>query len=213
MKLFFDTEFTGLVKNTDLISICIVSENNEDIFYAELTDFNIDKVNKWIYDNVISNLVFMDARYNKLDRGIYLMNLFQKYGYKYPEFYVGTKKDISKKLLNWINRLYKKYDIKSYIEQIQFISDVSHYDTVLLFDLLTNGGSALDLPKIISPVVTDINPLIAREYGTTEYNAFDMCREKISTIKVSDDITKILGKHNSLYDAMVIKNNYYTLMS
>jgi len=34
MKMFFDTEFSELEQNTSLISIGLVSENNQ-IFYAE----------------------------------------------------------------------------------------------------------------------------------------------------------------------------------
>lgn len=40
MKVFFDTEFTGLHKNTTLISIGLISEDRR-IFYAELTDYMI----------------------------------------------------------------------------------------------------------------------------------------------------------------------------
>ena len=39
MNIFFDTEFTGLQKDTDLISIGLISENN-DVFYAEITDYD-----------------------------------------------------------------------------------------------------------------------------------------------------------------------------
>ena len=35
MKIFFDTEFTGLVQNTKLISIGMVDENGR-AFYAEM---------------------------------------------------------------------------------------------------------------------------------------------------------------------------------
>jgi len=39
MKIYFDTEFTGLHKNTTLISIGCVAENGKT-FYAELTDYD-----------------------------------------------------------------------------------------------------------------------------------------------------------------------------
>lgn len=39
MNIFFDTEFTGLHKNTTLISIGCVDENGRT-FYAELTDYD-----------------------------------------------------------------------------------------------------------------------------------------------------------------------------
>lgn len=44
-KLFFDTEFTGLHKNTTLISIGIVSECGCK-FYAELTDYDKTQIDE-----------------------------------------------------------------------------------------------------------------------------------------------------------------------
>src|SRR3990167_606425 len=55
MKIFFDTEFTGLHKNTTLISIGLYASNGL-AFYGELTDFDESQVNDWIRENVIKNL-------------------------------------------------------------------------------------------------------------------------------------------------------------
>ena len=55
MKLFFDTEFTGLRQDTTLISIGVVSEDGRE-FYAELTDYNKSHITPWIQENVIDNL-------------------------------------------------------------------------------------------------------------------------------------------------------------
>ena len=43
MKIFFDTEFTGLHKNTTLISIGMIAEDGKT-FYAEFTDYNENNV-------------------------------------------------------------------------------------------------------------------------------------------------------------------------
>jgi 3' exoribonuclease, RNase T-like len=59
MRIFFDTEFTGLHKNTTLISIGLVSDNGEE-FYAEFTDYNKKQVDEWLQTNVIDNLVIPD---------------------------------------------------------------------------------------------------------------------------------------------------------
>ena len=56
MKLFLDTEFTGLHKDTTLISIGIVPEYNGTPFYAELNDYNAGQVDAWIKENVVDNL-------------------------------------------------------------------------------------------------------------------------------------------------------------
>ena len=53
---FFDTEFTGLRKDTTLISIGIVSDTG-DRFYAELTDYNESMCDEWIEKNVLDHLI------------------------------------------------------------------------------------------------------------------------------------------------------------
>lgn len=55
MKIFFDTEFTGLHKNTTLISIGLVTEDGR-AFYAELNDYDKDQLDPWISKHVIDNL-------------------------------------------------------------------------------------------------------------------------------------------------------------
>jgi hypothetical protein len=76
---------------------------------------------------------------------------------------------------------------------------------VLFIDLF---GGAFDLPKNISPYCHDINQDIAKMFGISDKEAFDKSRE---------DIVQLLGtpiegdKHNSLYDAKVIKSIYEIL--
>lgn len=55
MKVFFDTEFTGLHKNTTLISIGMVAEDGREL-YRELNDYNLLDVDEWLENNVIANL-------------------------------------------------------------------------------------------------------------------------------------------------------------
>ena len=62
MKVYFDTEFTGLQKDTDLISIGFVSENGKT-FYAEFTDYDESKCDDWIQKNVIDNLILKNHMY------------------------------------------------------------------------------------------------------------------------------------------------------
>jgi DNA polymerase III epsilon subunit-like protein len=56
MKIFFDTEFTGLHQKTTLISIGLVTEKGDE-FYAETTDYDKSQVDEWIQTNVINNLI------------------------------------------------------------------------------------------------------------------------------------------------------------
>ena len=60
MKIFFDTEFTGLHQNTTLISIGLVAEDGQS-FYAELTDYDKTQVDDWIQKNVIDNLILINS--------------------------------------------------------------------------------------------------------------------------------------------------------
>jgi 3' exoribonuclease, RNase T-like len=55
MKVFFDTEFTGLHQNTTLISIGLINEDGK-AFYAEFTDYDKSQVDDWLQENVINNL-------------------------------------------------------------------------------------------------------------------------------------------------------------
>lgn len=55
MKIFFDTEFTGLHQKTTLISIGMVTEDGR-AFYAELNDYDKDQLDPWLSEHVIGNL-------------------------------------------------------------------------------------------------------------------------------------------------------------
>ena len=57
-NIFLDTEFTGLHKNTTLISIGLKSECGKT-FYAEFTDFDKSQVDGWIQRNVIDKLFLL----------------------------------------------------------------------------------------------------------------------------------------------------------
>lgn len=170
MKVFFDTEFTGLHKNTTLISIGCVDENNRT-FYAEFTDYDKSQCNEWIEKNVISNLLGASNE---------LTNI------------VGTKEEIAVALKDWL----KEYD------DVELVSDVCHYDMVLFIDIF---GDAFDIPTHVNPACHDINQDIARVLGISEYQAFDKSRESICNDTVDG------AKHNSLYDAKVIKCIYYKI--
>ena len=94
-----------------------------------------------------------------------------------------------------------------FYDSVELVSDVCHYDMVLLIDLF---GTAFDLPKYINPACHDINQDIARYYEISETEAFDFSREELlqnNAIVIEGD------KHNSLYDAKVIKTIYEIIKS
>lgn len=183
MKIFFDTEFTGLRQYTTIISLGMVTEDNRQ-FYAEFTDYSVTQCDKWIEENVLENL---HTRYpSDIQKSNYVPNL-----------HVGSKSDISKALEIWLKQF----------TSVEFVSDVCHYDFVLLIDIF---GSAWDLPKTVCPACYDINQDIARKYNITQKEAFDKSREDILYQNYKD--TAIEGdKHNALYDAKVIRELYQIL--
>ena len=168
MKIFFDTEFTGLHQHTTLISIGLVSEDGRS-FYAESLFYDPLQLTPWINTNVISNLSGQED---------------QKY---------LTKSSLRKNLLAWLEQF----------DTIQFVSDVCHYDFVLLIDLL--AGSALNLPSTIAPVCHDICYDISRQLSISLQEAFNLSRESLLE---QFNLTVEGQKHHALYDAQVIKAIY-----
>jgi len=182
MKLFFDTEFTGLHKRTSLISIGIVAENGKR-FYAEFSTYKENQCDDWIRENVLKHTIIsgndtLAARLGEDSNTTVVL---------------GSKADIRYELGEWL----KQFD------SVQFVSDVSHYDFILLIDIF---GTAFDLPGNVSAACHDINQDIAKHYGISEREAFDKSREDIVSELCDAFIPS--DKHNALYDAEVIKAIY-----
>lgn len=182
MNLYFDMEFTGLHARTTLVSIGIVAEDGKK-FYAEFSDYDESQCDDWIRGNVLKHTIFAGND-----------NLAAKLGEDSNTTVVlGSKADIRYELGEWL----KQFD------EVQFVSDVCHYDMVLLIDIF---GGAFDLPKNVSAVCHDINQDIAKHYGISEREAFDKSREDIVSELCGGFIAG--DKHNALYDAEVIKAIY-----
>lgn len=210
MLLFTDSEFTGLRKDTTLISLGIVAEDGRK-FYAEFMDYDILQINNWIEENVIDNLFLEDIYWSKNVESEIIK--LMKQGYRFSEkaekidnskyqyyiekdekyFVKGKTSFIKRHLTYWLSQF----------DSVQFVSDVCHYDFVLLIDIF---GTAFDLPKNICAACHDINQDIACYYGISEQEAFDKSREKIVMELCGHEIEG--RKHNALYDAEVIKMIY-----
>lgn len=176
-KIYFDTEFTGLHKDTTLISIGVTLSDSDKKFYGQCTDYDTSQVNDWIRENVISNL-------EQLDEGTTISDTTTRC--------CGTKENVGKALMRWIKENISIGGV--------FVSDVCQYDMVLLQDLIDFNEFELE---IIGPCCHDINQDIAAMYGITEVEAFDMSRETIA--RQAGIIPDESKKHNALYDAEVIK--------
>ena len=188
MKVFFDTEFTGLHQNTTLISIGCVSEMGR-VFYAELSDYDQGQVNDWIRDNVLCHLRFDQPR---LEEHPYYRasraqgnpgNLYDSYDCKMQ----GTRGDVARELATWLEQ---------FGETVEMRSDVLAYDWVLFCQL---WGGAFNIPKCIYYIPFDLATLL-KSRGHDP----DMDREQF----VETD-----GKHNALHDAKCIRAAYMWALS
>lgn len=183
-KIFFDTEFTGLHQNTTIVSIGLISDEGER-FYAELTDYDETQCNEWIEKNVLDHLLLSgnsELEKELKDNGM-------------TTTVIGRKEFVREALNEWLN---------GFGDDIQFVSDVCHYDMVLLCDLIADG--AILLPQFINPFCHDLCQDIAMILDISEKAAFDISREQLLTDR---GIALPKGqKHNALYDAEVIKAIY-----
>lgn len=134
-KIFFDCEFTGLHKNTTLISIGLVSECGKT-FYAELTDYDKSQIDDWLQENVINNLILP------------LKGEMPFYAEMHDDHYydfrmVGAKQELKHHLTHWL----------SMFEKVEMWSDCLAYDWVLFNDIF---GHAFDIPKNVYYIPFDI---------------------------------------------------------
>lgn len=161
MKVFFDTEFTGLHKDTTLISIGLVDGDGRT-FYAEFSDYDESQVNDWILENVISHLKFTNST-------VPVINIYKDSWEVY-----GNKAQVKEVLKDWLS----KYD------KVQLVSDVCHYDMVLFIDIF---GSAFDIPSNVCPFCYDINHDIAELCVISDAEAFDKSREELCYKTIEGD--------------------------
>ena len=134
MKIFFDTEFTGLHQNTTLISIGIVAENGKK-FYATFNDYDKHQVDSWLQENVIKNLEYIDEDENTT----VIWNMDKKYIADHIELWLkyGVLEDKDEKIEVW--------------------SDCLAYDWVLFCQLF---GHAFNIPKTLYYIPFDICTLM-----------------------------------------------------
>ena len=203
--VYFDVQFTGLRKNSSIISIGLV-DAAQRTFYAELTDYNKRQCDNWIKNNVLSVLINPENSFNN-ETGEYRMT--------------GTKEEVSEKLWDWLNLREEQNGGKL----VQFVGDVAQYGFVLLMDLLLNDikKTTLNLPTWMSPALHDLNQELAgllyrnkpvnvskEEFDSNHVptsQAFSLNRVEIAnSIGVKcDDKTY----HQALIQALIIKAIHY----
>ena len=213
VKIFYDAEFTGLWRDTSLISIGMLSESGRT-FYAEFTDYDQGQLNDWLKENVIANLTNKGYNGNEVIRSSDNGSVFT----------LGHRDYVRDELIRWLE-WESCYDRMKFIEEkkpwkwekLQFITDCYAYDWMLLVDLITTGGTAIDMPDYIDYIPIDlstilwcagIDPDISREeYAEVNLRSFD---KPLTPDLASQSETMFRTdinppKHNSLFDAKVIR--------
>jgi len=183
VKLFFDTEFTGLHQKTTLISIGIISEKGDKIFHAEFNDYDNTQINDWLKTNVLSKLVISKRK------GQPLVNVIKTVDKEITEVY-GNKSQIKKELIKWL---------KSFNNTVEFWSDCLSYDLVLLCNLF---GNAFSVPKNVYYIPFDICTLFKLKNIDPDIN-----REIFAEMPLLKNNT-----HNALTDAIIIRACYEKLL-
>lgn len=197
-KIFLDTEFTGLHQNTTLISIGLISECGKT-FYAEFTDYDKSQIDEWLQNNVINNLKFKEPKQGE------------------EEYYVATRSEKNKVP----NDLYKSFSLElrdetsvvkhqllqwlEQFEQVEVWSDCLAYDWVLFCELF---GGAFNIPKNVYYIPFDLSTLFKIKGIDPDINREEFCYAEVYLQKPISE----KPKHNSLWDAIVIKMCYDKLI-
>lgn len=200
-KIYYDAEFTGLHRDTTLISIGMYSENG-DFFYAEFTDYDKSQVDDWLEEHVIKNLVIGKTLHQTDGLNI-------PYLRPYSVIIQSSKEKIKEELINW---LYNESHLTG--KKLQFYTDCYAYDWMLLNDLICPEG-ATKIPNYIDYIPIDLSTMLMTA-GVDP----DITREEFAQEEYLYAIPKVypfnqMGdniKHNSLWDAVVAYLCFYRLM-
>lgn len=243
IKLFVDFEFTSLSPDSQPISIGVVSEDifnnryralysidfNPTIrkflidhgitkeFYAEFSDFEINRCDDWVKENVVKKLKLNSEKNHGKNGGIL--------DEKYNPYIVGSLNYIKSHLLNWLTQ-FSDYHIQFVVDcgtfdwywLLQLIAEweMEYYDKNRIAFAIKIKKGLPKLPSNISQVPLDLNDLIAFKKGISISEAFDLNREELAgNMKTQfGDLRPnehTLLKHISLWDAKVIKAIYEKL--
>jgi hypothetical protein len=134
VRVFFDTEFTGLHQQAALISMGLISEDGRT-FYGEFNDYPVEQTSAWVVEHVVPYL-----QYSHLASLTPPLDL-QSHGMK------ASRSAIRTALETWLAQF----------DRVEMWADYPAYDWVLLADLF---GGSLHLPRQVSSNAFDIATLL-----------------------------------------------------
>lgn len=178
IRLYYDAEFTSLSRQGRLISLSFVS-TDDHIFYAEFNDYPRERLSPWVTDHVLPFLMYPDEKIYHEDQGesVYIKN---------------NSATIRDEFNRWIAPM----------GPLEIYGDCPSYDWVLFCDLF---GSAMDIPNSIYYIPFDLATILrCRSLDP------DMDRERFVADHRGESTLNALtrrakGKHNALYDALILK--------
>jgi len=195
LKVYFDAEFTGLHKDTTLISIGLVSENGR-YFYAEFNDYDKYQCDDWIKENVLNNLIYDDnfPETNNMNNRRMLV--------------YGSKEYIGHALKEWLKLLSEDNN-----KQIQMYCDCYAYDWMLFNDLICENGKALNLPDYIYYIPMDLSTALQLNGYDPDITREEFIRSQLKLLEFLFPLINDHGpaKHNSLWDAYICKECFTKL--
>jgi len=181
MKIFLDTEFTGLHRNASLISIGLAAGNG-DVFYGELTGYAREQLNPWITDNVLPALSGDLPNAGVVPAAPIMLCQ-------------GDLADMGEALRSWLNRFGGK-------NSVEIWADVLAWDWILFCDVF---GGAMALPEQVHYIPRDLSTLLWVK-GIDP----DIKREELGTVAWKHPKLH-LRKHHALYDALLEKSVFENL--
>lgn len=153
--IFMDCEFTGLHRNTTLISLALLAQSGEE-FYAEFTDYDKSQLDDWLNENVIARL-FLDG--TEVGKG--------KPGRMHIK---GDTCSIKSALESWLGQFGPKKSCA------QIWGDCLPWDWVLFCELF---GGAFGIPANIHFMPMDLATLFYVKTGNPDTGRVDFAGERI----------------------------------
>ncbi len=157
-KVFLDCEFTGLHRNTTLISLALLAESGEE-FYAEFTDYDKSQLNDWLNENVIARLFLEGTAVGSGKPG--------------QTHIKGDTSRIKSALESWLDQLEREKG------GIQMWGDCLPWDWVLFCELF---GGAFGIPASIHFMPMDLATLFQVKTGDPDTARVDFAGERIKDL-------------------------------
>jgi len=213
--VYFDMEFTGLRKDTSLISIALVDARGNHL-YAEVTDYKSIQVDSWLKENVIDNL-FLESINDEKGKIIHgqpsiSVTIDHRSGrMSTGTLMIGTTHQVGEITQKWLHDLHESTGLK-----LTMMGDCPAWDWVLLVDLLTSGTRTPGfLPQWMDYIPMDLCTSLVCNGINADVSREDFLTVMKASLKGSgwEPYTSgfELRKHNAIYDAMVIRDCWEAL--